>query len=228
MTSIAYARVSTVGQTLQSQIEAVERAATAAGDVISTWFTEKASARTLRRPAMDRVREVIRGGGVKRLYCFRVDRLSRAGVAPTYALVSEIREAGVELVCVSDNLRIKPDGDDIASDALLFGLAIGARIERAAIGERVAAARARLASEGRPWGRPRRLTDQEVARAKSLRAAGKTLRQIAVLLRAPKTTCIRALGRNTPAPPPPRNPTQAAAVLVAVRKHKIGPSGGRP
>ncbi|MCG8417727.1 MAG: helix-turn-helix domain-containing protein [Proteobacteria bacterium] len=48
-------------------------------------------------------------------------------------------------------------------------------------------------AEGRTWGRPKRMNDATVARAVAMRSDGRTLRQIAVALKVPKSTVGRAL-----------------------------------
>ena len=53
------------------------------------------------------------------------------------------------------------DGFDLAgpvAEVVLAVMAWAAKMERLAINERIAAARERLAEEGRPWGRPSRIT----------------------------------------------------------------------
>jgi DNA invertase Pin-like site-specific DNA recombinase len=59
----------------------------------------------------------------------------------------------------------------------------------------LAASPQRLANEGRSWGRPRRLTEEQVAEARRLQAAGRSTRQIAVALKLPRTTIRSALKR---------------------------------
>jgi DNA invertase Pin-like site-specific DNA recombinase len=64
--------------------------------------------------------------------------------------------SGVNLRCVTtsaDGLHLKPGKDDVVTSVLLFAFSLAAKLERAAIGDRIAHARARLAAAGRPWGR---------------------------------------------------------------------------
>jgi hypothetical protein len=88
------------------------------------------------------------------LYVFKLDRLCRTGVADTFKIVSELRAAGVTLHAVADNLVIKPGHDDIVSETLVFALSLPAKLERAAINDRIAAARTRMDAAGQPWGPP--------------------------------------------------------------------------
>lgn len=192
---VAYMRVSSRAQDLATQRSAIEKAATAKGDTITDWFSEKRSGKALARPELDRLRALVRDGKVATLYCFKLDRLTRSGVADTYRVVDEFRRAGCALVAVADNLTIRPGGDDIVSETLVFALALAARLERAAINDRIAAARERLEAEGRPWGRPSRLSPADRARLRALREEGRSLRDIAVAMKVPRSTVARALAK---------------------------------
>jgi DNA invertase Pin-like site-specific DNA recombinase len=116
-------------------------------------------------------------------------------VADTYRVVDELRRAGCMLIAVADNLTIRAGSDDIVSETLVFALALAARLERAAINDRIAAARERLEAEGRPWGRPPRLSQAECARLRALRDEGRSVRDIAVAMKVPRSTVARALAR---------------------------------
>jgi DNA invertase Pin-like site-specific DNA recombinase len=190
-----YLRVSSKAQDVATQRTAIEKAASARGDAITEWFSEKRSGKVLARPELDRLRALVRDGKVKTLYCFKLDRLTRSGVADTYRVVDELRRAGCTLVAVADNLTIRAGSDDIVSETLVFALALAARLERAAINDRVAAARERLEAEGRPWGRPPRLSEAECARLRGLRDQGRSVRDLSVAFKIPRSTVARALAR---------------------------------
>ncbi len=193
MDAVAYVRVSSRAQDLATQRSAIERAATARGDVIASWLEEKRSAKTLARPVLDQLRADVRTGLVRRVYCFKLDRISRTGVGDTYRVVDELKAAGCELVAVADNLHLKPGANDVVTDVFLFALGLAAKLERQAISDRIAAARERVEAEGGHWGRPRRLDDRAVARARELWRAGRTVRDIAIAMKVPRSTIGRAL-----------------------------------
>jgi DNA invertase Pin-like site-specific DNA recombinase len=65
-------------------------------------------------------------------------------------------------------------------------------MERLAINERIAAARERVEAEGRKWGRPSRLTDHDRAKVAALKREGRTVREIAVAMKIPRSTVARA------------------------------------
>ena len=79
-----------------------------------------------------------------------------------------------------------------AAEVVLAVMAWAAKMERLAINERIAAARGRLAAEGRAWGRPPRLTSGDRKRIDQLRRAGHSIREIAVALKIPRSTVARA------------------------------------
>ncbi|HEX9052287.1 MAG TPA: recombinase family protein [Anaeromyxobacter sp.] len=188
----AYVRVSSKAQTHATQRAAIEAAAAARGDVVGTWYAEKLSGKTLARPALAQLRADAKAGLICRLYVYRIDRLARSGIRDTFEVVEELRGAGVELVTVADGFDLAGP----AADIVLAVMAWAAKMERLAINERISAARARLEREGRPWGRPSRLTAQDRARALELQAAGMSVRRIAVRMRVPRSTVQRALSRK--------------------------------
>jgi DNA invertase Pin-like site-specific DNA recombinase len=193
MRPIAYIRVSSRGQNFDLQRDAITKAAAARGDEIVEWRAEKKSAKTMDRPVLQSILADARSGAVKKLYAFKIDRLTRTGVADTFAVVTELRRGGCELVAVADNLTIKPETDDITSEVLLFAWGLAAKLERVARNERTAAAREVIEAKGGRWGRPPRMTPQQVAKARQLAAKGRSVRQIAIAMKIPRATIGRAL-----------------------------------
>jgi DNA invertase Pin-like site-specific DNA recombinase len=189
--TIAYMRVSSRAQDLATQRVAIERAAAARGDVIENWYAEKKSGRTVARPELDRLRAEVRAGRISKLYLYRLDRLTRSGIRDTFEVIEELRAHGVQVLSVSDGFAL----DGPAADVILAVIAWAAKMERLAINERIAAARERLEAEGRPWGRPPRLSQAECVRLRALRDEGRSLRDIAVAVKVPRSTVARALAR---------------------------------
>ncbi len=188
MDASAYYRVSSKAQDLGMQRAAVERAATARGDVIAATYAEKRSGKTIDRPELDRLRADARAGKVRRLYLYRLDRLTRSGIRDTFEVVEELRRCGVEVVTVADGFSL----DGPAAEVVLAVMAWSAKMERLAIGERIASARERVEAEGGRWGRPKRLDAAQVERVRALRAEGRSLRAVAVALKIPLATVARA------------------------------------
>jgi len=106
MDATAYLRVSSRAQDHATQKSAIERAATARGDAITDWRAEKRSGKTLARPELDRLRADARAGHVRRLYVFKLDRLTRSGIRDTFEVIEELRAHGAELVSVSDGFAL--------------------------------------------------------------------------------------------------------------------------
>jgi len=196
MDATAYLRVSSRAQDYATQRSAIERAATARGDTITDWRAEKRSGKTLARPELDRLRADARAGHVRRLYVFKLDRLTRSGIRDTFEVIEELRAHGAELVSVSDGFAL----DGPAAEVVLAVMAWAAKMERLAINERISAARERVEAEGRSWGRPSRLDSQTRDRVVAMKQAGKSVREIAVALKVPKSTVARALSRNPARP----------------------------
>jgi DNA invertase Pin-like site-specific DNA recombinase len=188
----AYLRVSTRGPSVSLQRDAIERASRQRGARISVWYSEKAGGAVRARPELERLRAAVRAGEFDRVFVYRLDRLSRGGIRDTLAIVAEFREHGCKIETVADGFSLEGPGADV----VLAVLAWAAQMERAAIGERIAAARVRIESDGGTWGRPPRLSAAEIAKCLSLSKAGRTVRQIAVALKIPKSTVGRVVSQN--------------------------------
>jgi len=185
----AYARVSSRAQTYATQRAAIEQAATARGDVIALWHSEKRTGAELARRELDRVRALARAGNLERLYVFRLDRLTRSGIRDTLAVVDELRRHGCELVTVADGF----DLNGPAAEIVLAVMAWASKMERQAINERISAARERLEAAGESWGRPRRMSEEQIGRARALREKGMTVREVAKAVKVPLATVHRAM-----------------------------------
>jgi DNA invertase Pin-like site-specific DNA recombinase len=187
-----YIRVSSRAQDYEAQRAAIERAALARGERITHWYAEKANASTAERLELQRLREDVRAGVVRKLYVFRIDRLSRRGIVDTLSLVDELRRVGCSLVTIADGF----DVDGPAGEVVLAVMAWAAKVERLALGERIAAARARVEEKGGAWGRPVRMDRVALARARVMRAEGVTIRDIAIAMKVPRSTVARAVSQK--------------------------------
>lgn len=188
----AYLRVSTKSQDHALQRDAIVLAARARGDRIGAWYSEHVSGAARVRPELERLRRDVRAGLVRRVYVWRLDRLSRGGIRDTLAIVEELRAHGAELATVADGFSIDGPGADV----VLAVLAWAAQMERAAIGERIAAARARVEAAGGHWGRPRAVGPIVAAQIRERIAAGDSQRAIAAELGIPRRTVGRVAAQN--------------------------------
>jgi len=192
------------------QRAAIERAAAARGDIIATWFAEKRSGKNLQRPELDRLRAEVHGGAFRRLYVYRLDRLTRSGIRDTLDVVDGLRAAGCELVTIADGF----DLSGAAAEIILAVMAWAAKMERLAINERIASARERLEATGGRWGRPSRLGREALVKARALRAEGRTVREIAQSLGVPRSTVARAVRVSQNVALPASVPTPPAVTVV--------------
>jgi Site-specific recombinases, DNA invertase Pin homologs len=132
-----YARVSSEAQarnnTIASQVAALRERIRADGAVLDPdleFVDDGHSGATLRRPALERLRDGIAVGQVDRVYVLAPDRLARRH-AHQALLVEEFRRAGVE-VCFLN----RPIGASPEDDLLLQIQGVVAEYERAQILER--------------------------------------------------------------------------------------------
>jgi DNA invertase Pin-like site-specific DNA recombinase len=129
---------------------------------------------------------------VRRCYVYKYDRVCRTGVRDLLNIIEEFKLAGCELVAVADVVDLTGP----ASEMILAALAFAAKLERAAINDRIASARERVEAEGGSWGRPRRMNDAAIAKAREMRDQGRTLREIAVAMKVPRSTIGQALSEK--------------------------------
>ncbi len=189
--ALAYIRVSSKAQGYASQRAAIEKAAAVRGDEVTEWYAEKKSAKTIVRPELDRLRADARAGRLsgRRLWLFRLDRLTRSGIRDTLQVLSELRDGGCEVIAVSDGFPLSGPYAEVVIAVMSWASAMELRAKN----ERIAAARERMADEGKSWGRPRRMTDDMIAKAVAMQHEGRSIRQIAIALKIPRATVGRAL-----------------------------------
>lgn len=189
----AYVRVSSASQSSAMQRDAIDRASTARGEKVVRWYTDTATGGTMHRSDLDELRRCAREGRIRKLYVYRLDRLTRTGIRDTLDLVQELKRHGCELASVADGFD--PSGP--AAEIVLAVMAWGAQIERLAINERISAARVRVEAKGGAWGRPPRLSKAECDRVIAYHAKGQSARKISVALKIPRATVARAIARYT-------------------------------
>src|SRR2546427_776755 len=144
-----YARVSSERQaqahTIESQVAELREKVTADGlELIEEleYIDEGYSGSTLVRPGLERLRDMVAGGMVDRLYVHSPDRLARR-YAYQVLLVDEIRRSGVEVIFLNRELSQTPE-----DDLLLQVQGVIAEYERAKIIERNRRGRRHAAQSG--------------------------------------------------------------------------------
>jgi DNA invertase Pin-like site-specific DNA recombinase len=190
----AYVRVSSSSQDYAYQRHAIERAARARGEVIHLWYADVASGKTMNRPKLRALRDSIRAGRIHTLWVWRIDRLTRSGIVDTLGALQEMKRNGCALSSVSDGFALEgPAGELVVSV-----LAWAAQLEREKIRENQEAARARMRSEGRPWGRPPEITSTQKERIHLLAEQGWPHKRIAAEVNCSKTSVWNELNGTEP------------------------------
>jgi len=139
---IGYARVSTVDQNPQLQVDALIRAGVHPDDI----YTEQVSGAAIKRPQFDAMMKDVREGDT--VVVWKLDRLARNNVA-LHQIAERIRSKGANLRLL-DNSGLDTT---TAAGRLMFGmLAVMAEFERDLSRERTIAGLARAAAEGRKGG----------------------------------------------------------------------------
>jgi DNA invertase Pin-like site-specific DNA recombinase len=164
MAIVGYARVSTQGQNLTAQIEALKAAGA------STIYREKASAD---RPQLTKLMAGLKACDM--VVVTKLDRLGRS-TRELLDLIERISKAGASFRSLGD-----PLWDTSSSQGRLLStlLAAIADFERDLIRERTGEGRRRAMANGVKFGRKRKLSEYQRAEAVKRRAAGETLAAIA-------------------------------------------------
>lgn len=198
--AVAYIRVSSRGQDHAMQRLAIEREAAARGDTIAEWYAEKRTATTNDRPGLARLFADVQAGRVRRVYVFRLDRLTRTGIRDTLDVVNDWRSRGVHIVNLRDGFAVPPPGEEGSAakvaELILAILAWAAEMELLTRRERIAARRELAEERGEPWGRPSRLDAAMRERILAMRASGRSVRAVAVAVKVPRSTVARVASRQ--------------------------------
>ncbi len=161
-------------------------------------FREQASGRQTNRPVL---RKLLHQAAMHRfgyVLVFKLDRLSRGGIVPTFQLLKTLHDCNVVVHSVSESW-LRPE--DPVHEVILAVLSFAAQIESASISERVSAGIARRKAEasrkGEPWlwGRalssPLRHDPALPSKAVTLREDGRSWSQTARALEVSKTSARR-------------------------------------
>ncbi len=151
MRAVLYARVSTdeqanKGYSLAQQKQALRDYALSNGYEILDEIEDQSSGAYLERPGLDRVRDLVRDGGVSVVLAQDRDRISREP-AYFFILKREFKQYGTVVRALNQRDDDSPEGE--LSNAILDELA---KFERAKIAERTRRGRLRKAKEGRVVG----------------------------------------------------------------------------
>ena len=187
-----YARVSTDRQDLTLQLEAFK----AAG--VEKVYRDKVTGTKAGRPALRRLLRDVEDGD--QVVVFKIDRIARS-TRDALNVIHDLTQRGVAFRSIHeamiDTTTITADGDLLNAairNAMLQVMAVFTELERAFIVARTADGRRIAKANGRTFGRPPKLTGEQVATARELLATGShTVAEISRTLGVDRTTLWRYL-----------------------------------
>ncbi|HBO43603.1 MAG TPA: DNA-invertase [Planctomycetaceae bacterium] len=187
-----YLRVSSKKQDHRSQEPDLKRWAEAQDEPIM-WYRDKATGRTMDRPAWNRLEADMRLGKISAVVVWRLDRLGRTCSGLT-KLFEELRDRRVNLISLKDAIDLST-----ASGRLLAHvLASVAEYENEVRGERIRAGQAVARTNGTTWGgsekgRRLKVTDEQVKVVRRLKRDGEGVTAIARATGLSRPTVYRIL-----------------------------------
>src|SRR6201998_567817 len=164
---IGYARVSTLEQNLDLQLQALKKAG------CRRIFQEKISAGTRNRPEFQRMLDQIRAGDT--IAVWKLDRLARS-TRDLLETMETIKQAGAKCQSLSEPWA---DTTTHAGKMIMTIFAGIAEFERGLIRERTSAGREAARKRGVRFGRPRKLSVDQEQLARRLILEGKSASDIA-------------------------------------------------
>lgn len=201
---IGYARVSTQDQKPQLQLDALK----AAG--CERIFEEKASGAQRERPALQEALSFLREGDT--LVVWKLDRLARS-LRQLIDTIEKLEERGIGLRSLTEAIDTTTSGGRLVFH--IFGAL--AEFERSIIRERTVAGLASARARGRLGGRPRAMSPEDIAIAKTLLAnADISVKEIARRQGVSVSTlykhipAARSAGQETRGPDDPGGPDREA------------------
>src|SRR4051794_37814371 len=185
MAIIGYARVSTIDQDPQLQLDALRDAGA------TRIFTDHGvSGSKASRPQLDACLDHLREGDV--LTVWKLDRLGR-NTQHVLAVVDELTSRKVGFRSLTEGLHT----DGAMGKAMLTIMAAFATLERDTMIERTRAGLAAAAADGRKGGRPRKIAAADAAKVRELRAKDIAANDIAKMLGVSRATVYRYLTVDT-------------------------------
>lgn len=190
MTTAIYCRVSSRSQDTRSQEADLKRWA---GDQDVRWYRDKATGKTMERPAMTRLLADVAAGKISRIVVWRLDRLGRTAAGLTQ-LFADLIARKVALVSLRDGLDLDTPAGRLMAHVLASVAAYETEVRSERQREGIAAARA----AGKTWGgseRGRRLTvtDEQVKVVKRLHREATPIAAIARSVGLSRPTIYRLL-----------------------------------
>jgi DNA invertase Pin-like site-specific DNA recombinase len=163
---IGYARVSTLDQNLDLQIDALTKAG------CQRLFDDKMSGSRAERPGLAKALEMLREGDT--LVVWKLDRLGRS-VKHLVDMVGQLHQQGVHFKSLTDAI----DTGTPSGRFFFHVMASLAEMERELTGERTRAGLEVARQLGRKGGRKRKMTDSKIESARKLLVSGVPPREVA-------------------------------------------------
>ena len=186
-----YARVSTLDQRPEIQIEPLRAYAAARGlEVAEVYVDHGVSGSKTRRPALDRLMSDARRRHFDMLACVKLDRLARS-VHHLTTLGQDLAALGVDLVVLDQAI----DTSTPSGKLLFHVLGSIAEFERDLIRERTRAGMAAAERRGARIGRPRAIRGPETFALERMQRQGLSVRAIAREIGCSAATVSRELQR---------------------------------
>jgi DNA invertase Pin-like site-specific DNA recombinase len=193
-----YLRVSHRDQSHASQMPDLERWAEAHDGPVE-WFRDTFTGRTMDRPGMERLLAELRAGRISRVVVWRLDRLGRT-TRGLCQLFEELQEKKVDLVSLKDGFSLASPAGRLHARIL----ASVAEYETEVRAERVHAGQLVARGKGKTWGGSEkgwrwRVTDEQVAAIREMKAARTPVAKIARITGLSRPTIYRVLDQLTQA-----------------------------
>lgn len=179
---IGYARVSTTGQSLDLQTDALEKAG------CTKIFTDKVSGGKASRPGLDECLNYLRDGDT--LVAWKIDRVGRS-LAHLASVMTSLNERGISFKSLTEPLDTTTAGGEF----IFHVFAAMAQMERSLNRERTLAGLEAAKQRGKKLGRPEALSQVELDLARRLRDEGASLSMLAKKFNVSKTTMHRRLSQ---------------------------------
>ena len=183
MATVGYARVSSLGQSLDVQKDKLQKAG------IDKLFEEKRSGVDANRPALKECLNYLREGDT--LVITRIDRLARSA-SDLLRITKDLEERGIAIRVLDQSI----DTSDAAGKAFLGMLAIFAQFENDIRRERQMDGIARAKVKGIKFGRTLELTGERIAAIRAMREGGDTVPTIMKATGLARATIYRALAAD--------------------------------
>ena len=176
-----YARVSTGDQNTAMQLTALKRAGCK-----KIFKDEGLSGATAKRPALTRCLKARQKGDT--LIVWKLDRLGRS-LRDLITMLDDLRARGVKFHSLTEAI----DSATPTGRAIWQMIGVLAELERSLIVERTQAGMKEARRRGVTFGRKKKLTPAQVAKARKLIDVGERVEDVAALWNVGRTTLYRAL-----------------------------------